>query len=235
MAHNANPAQNPAHLSASLAGLFPRGVLAAELRGPCDPALLYPQEAAHLGNAVAERCQEFAGGRVCARRVLAELGILDFPIKAAEDRQPQWPQAIVGSITHTTGFCAAVAAEKKLIAAIGIDSERAESVESKLWPGVCTAAEIDWLRGLPESQQAAAATLLFTAKEAFYKCQYPLVGERLSFHDATVEVPAWPAVRGAFTIHANCSIAIARHARLPLAGRYVFHEQFVTAGVAVPG
>lgn len=225
--------ENPALLSARLQTLFPPGTLAAELREAGDLGLLYPEEAVHLGNAVAVRRQQFAAGRLCARRVLAEFGILNFPLKAAEDRQPLWPENLVGSITHTDGFGAAVAADKESLAAVGIDSEVAGRVKAELWRSICTPGEIRWLQALPESQQAAAATLIFAAKEAFYKCQYPLVGEWLNFHDATIEVPQWGAAEGAMTIHANKSIAFAHRASLPLEGRFLFHEQFVTAGVAV--
>jgi 4'-phosphopantetheinyl transferase EntD len=226
-------ASNPAILSKDLANLFPPGALAAELRQPGDPALLYPEEAAHLGRAVSSRRQEFAAGRLCARRVLAEFGVLNFPIKAAEDRQPLWPANIVGSITHTDGFGAAVAAEKKLIAAIGLDSEVAGRVKAELWPSICTPGEIRWLKSLPESQHESAATVIFAAKEAFYKCQYPLTAEWLNFHDATVEMPAWSAQRGVFSIRANRSIAFDSLVTLPIEGHYLFHEQFVTAAVAI--
>jgi 4'-phosphopantetheinyl transferase EntD len=118
------------------------------------------------------------------------------------------------------------------MSAIGIDSEIAASVKPELWRGICTPAETAWLRSLPQTEQAAAATLIFSAKEAFYKCQYPLLGERLGFQDASVE-PAWGFGRGTFAIHVN-SIALPRHASLPLQGRYLFHQQFVTTGIALP-
>src|SRR5208282_3247294 len=102
---------NPAHLSVSLQSLFPAGVVGAELRAPGDASLLLPAEAEFLGRAVPKRVQEFAAGRLCARRALAEFGIVDFPVRTAHDRQPVWPEFLVGSITHTEGYCAAVVAE----------------------------------------------------------------------------------------------------------------------------
>ena len=42
-----------AHPSPLLAALFPADVCAAEQRQPGDPALLYPEEAAHLRQAIA--------------------------------------------------------------------------------------------------------------------------------------------------------------------------------------
>ena len=57
---------NPAVLSPDLLGLFPEGVVAAELRVPGDPSMLLPAEAADLRRAVPKRAQEFAAGRLCA-------------------------------------------------------------------------------------------------------------------------------------------------------------------------
>jgi 4'-phosphopantetheinyl transferase EntD len=225
---------NPAKLSTSLGELFPPGALVAELREPGDPAVLLPEETRCLKGAVQKRVQEFAAGRACAHLLLGEFGIDDFSIKVADDRRPLWPDTLVGSITHTSGFCAVVVAKKETLGAVGIDTEIAGSVKAQLWRGICTPSETAWLRSLPDDEQTAAATLIFSAKEAFYKCQYPLVRERLNFHDATVE-PAWGATRGGFKIHANRSIALARHAALPLQGEYLFHGEFVTTGIALPG
>lgn len=224
---------NPAKLSANLRSLFPPGALVAELRGPGDPKALLPDEADGLHRAVPKRAQEFAAGRLCARRLLSEFGIEDFPLKAAKDRQPLWPDSLVGSITHTAGFCAAVAARKNQTRALGIDSELAASVREELWRWICTPDETSWLRTLPPAEQSAAATLIFSAKEAFYKCQFPLVQERLVFHDASVDVGSW-AEQGTFEIRANRPIALARHATLPLQGRYLFHEEWITTGIALP-
>jgi 4'-phosphopantetheinyl transferase EntD len=224
---------NNAKLSLTLSSLFPAGALAAELREHGNPEWLFPQEAQFVAKAVLERVQEFSAGRACARVAMAEFGIRDFPLKMADDRQPIWPEELVGSITHTQGFCAAVAARKKEVAAIGMDCEVDGSVQTELWSAICTRRETGWLRSLPQAQQRSAATLIFTAKEAFYKCQYPLVRERLSFGDAWVEVLDWGKERGTYRIHGCRSIAIARHAELPAEGRYLFHGEFVTAGIAL--
>jgi len=79
-------------------------------------------------------------------------------------------------------------------------------------------------------------TLIFCAKEAFYKCQYFMVRERLSFADATVEAEGFDPVGGAggrFRVHATRKLAIARHGNLPMFGRYVIHDRFLSAGVAL--
>ena len=224
---------NPASLSACLCELFPQGALAAELRGRADPGALYPDEARHLQRAVPKRAEEFAAGRLCARLLLREFGINDFAIEVGTHRQPLWPEALVGSITHTTGFCAAVVAPKKCLRSVGIDTEITGSVKTELWRNICTPAETTWLGSLPKSEQLAAATLIFSAKEAFYKCQFALTQERLGFQDVSVALPEWGEKRGAFWISANRGIEVDLHAASPLQGRYLFHEQFVTSGMAL--
>ena len=224
---------NPASLSACLCELFPQGALAAELRGRADPGALYPDEARHLQRAVPKRAEEFAAGRLCARLLLREFGINDFAIEVGTHRQPLWPEALVGSITHTTGFCAAVVAPKKCLRSVGIDTEITGSVKTELWRNICTPAETTWLGSLPESEQLAAATLIFSAKEAFYKCQFALTQERLGFQDVSVALPEWGEKRGTFWISANLGIELDLHAASPLQGRYLFHEQFVTSGMAL--
>jgi 4'-phosphopantetheinyl transferase EntD len=224
---------NPASLSPRLCELFPRGAFTAELRGGGDPSALYPEEARYLQKAVRKRAEEFAAGRLCARLLLREFGIQKFAIEVGAHRQPLWPESLVGSITHTTGFCAAVAAPKECLRSVGIDTEITGSVKTELWRGICTPSETAWLRTLPDSEQLAAATLMFSAKEAFYKSQFPLTQERLGFHDVSVELPAWGEKRGTFRIIANCSIELERSAALPLQGQYLFHEQFITSAIAL--
>jgi len=230
-------AGNSLNLSPLLAALFPAGVVAVESREPGDPALLLPAEAAHLGRAVAKRVQEFAAGRLCVRRALHEYGIDQFPLRVAADRQPVWPEGFVGSITHTAGLCAAVVAESRTIAAVGIDSEIVGHVTPDIWSTICVAREADWVNSLRPSERAAAVTLIFSAKEAFYKCQYPLVAEWLDFHDVVIESESWGQRgqnAGPILIRATRRLRFEEHALLPIVGRYQFHEEFVSVGFALP-
>jgi 4'-phosphopantetheinyl transferase EntD len=224
---------NPASLSTSLRELFPPGALTAELRGGGDPGALYPDEARYLKKAVRKRAEEFAAGRLCARLLLSEFGIENFPIQVGAHRQPLWPETLVGSITHTTDFCAAVVAPKKSLRSVGLDTEIAGSVKLELWRSICTPAETAWLHSLPGPEQLGAATLIFSAKEAFYKCQFPVTQEYLGFQEVSVELPAWGEKRGLFKIVANRGIELETIAALPLPGQYLFHEQFITSAIAL--
>jgi len=224
--------------------MFPPAVAVAEMRETGDLAALLPAEAAYLGRAVPSRAREFAAGRQCARRALQELGIDQFPVRVAADRQPIWPDSIVGSITHTRGFCAAVVAQRKRILGIGIDTEAVVQPRAGLAARICVPAELDWVDSLPAAQRTAATLMIFSAKEAFYKCQYPLVGEWLDFNDVSIEALAWRgdsqpeepagAAPGDFLVRAMRPIAARHRAPMPVRGHYRFHEQFVSAGVLWP-
>ena len=76
-------------------------------------------------------------------------------------------------------------------------------------------------------------TLIFAAKEAFYKCQYPLTGEWLDFEDLHVRVDAWGPDRSLYEIQACRPLALANLMSLPVTGAYLFQDGFVTAGVAI--
>jgi 4'-phosphopantetheinyl transferase EntD len=114
-----------------------------------------------------------------------------------------------------------------------VDSEVLGGVAPDIWPTVCVPAELAWLESVPPAERAAAVTLVFSVKEAFYKCQYPVTAEWLNFDDLRVEPLHWGASRGAILIHANRSLKLADRVALPILGQYVFHEGFVTAGVAL--
>jgi len=61
-----------------------------------------------------------------------------------------------------------------------------------------------------------------------------LTRERLNFHDAVVESVTQPAPMGTFTIRPTRRIALEDQTILPLQGRYLFHREEVTAGIAIP-
>lgn len=218
----------------SIHSLFPQTVVIKDRRIPGDPADLHPAEAEHVVRAVPKRVAEFAAGRSCARAALAEFGVREFTLRAAPDRQPLWPERFIGSITHTTGFCAAAVAPRTSMLAIGLDTEIVGAPTPDIWPTIARGEELVWVRSLPVDEQPAAITLLFAAKEALYKCQYPLVGEWLDFHDLRVEAGGGGGSAGTFAVSATRSIKFARRVPLPVMGRYLFHENFVSAAVAVP-
>jgi 4'-phosphopantetheinyl transferase EntD len=100
----------------------------------------------------------------------------------------RWPEQVWGSITHADGLCAAVAARRAELAGIGIDAELRGRVTPKLWAHIASAREIAWFEAARDAALAnERATLLFSAKEAFYKAQFCLTRSFVGFHEVEVE------------------------------------------------
>ena len=137
----APPGLNPAGLAAALAGLFPPGVIAAELVGAAPVSRLTESELSAISHCAEKRIGDFAAGRLCARRALEQLGVHDYSLLSAPDRQPLWPQGLLGSITHTEGYSAAVVARGGPVRSVGVDSETIASVHEELWPRILGAPE----------------------------------------------------------------------------------------------
>jgi len=211
----------------------PQGVVAAELREPADAALLLPEERQSCSGFGSKRLEEFAAGRVCARRALAELGIIGFPLPADDDRRPCWPRDVAGSITHTTGFCGAVVAGRDRFNAIGLDAEQIARVTDDIWPQICVPEELASLRSRPQQEWTRFAAIIFSAKESFYKCQYDVTKRWLEFHDIAVEIDDESETGGVFTIHPSRGLALAGMETAPLNGRFRIAGDLVLAGIAL--
>jgi 4'-phosphopantetheinyl transferase EntD len=145
---------------------------------------LFPEERSHIARAVDKRRAEFGTARVCARRALARLGFEPEPLVPSEDRAPRWPAGIVGSITHTKGYCSVVVARAEHCRSVGLDAEQDVPLAEGLIEKICTPAERAFLR----ERAAGDAIVYFAAKEAYYKCQYPLTKSYLDFQDVELEV-----------------------------------------------
>ncbi|HEU5181867.1 MAG TPA: 4'-phosphopantetheinyl transferase superfamily protein [Candidatus Polarisedimenticolia bacterium] len=211
--------------------LLPAEVRIRKLSEEVDPALLYPEEAACIAAAVPARRREFAQGRLCARRALADLEIRHFPLLAGKDRAPIWPPGVVGSLTHCGGICAAAVARADRIAGVGIDIESAEPLGDDLLRLVCVPAERARLDASPESSRGLRAKLLFSAKESVFKCFHPLTGVFLDFLDCEITIDD----------DAGDFIAVLSHPQLPetlrgtdLRGRFARDSRHLFTGIACP-
>ncbi len=224
---------NRPRTSPLLEGIFDRAVVTAELWGPGDAALLHPAEAALTTGFVRKRLGEFSGGRLCARYALRAVGVAA-PVLMATDRSPQWPPSVVGSISHTSDYCCAVVAPASTFAAIGVDAEIVGRVSADLDSLVFTSAERALLAGLTARERSRASTVIFSAKEAFYKCQYPLTQRWLDFQDVSVHIVTTDMATGRFTVaraagHEPLPMTIP----LPLTGHFAIAEELVVTGLTL--
>jgi len=133
-----------------------------------------------------KRQREFLLGRRCASQLLIEQGVFQ-PVEVNQDRSPAWPDGMAGSISHSDGWTIAAVASAEVASSLGVDtepfmlSETAQLIASD----VATADEIELVKaqGLDAT---SALTLIFSAKESFYKCWYPVTKQFLEFHDVAV-------------------------------------------------
>jgi enterobactin synthetase component D len=159
-----------------------------------DASALHQLERLHplpdrLQRAVLKRQVEFLVGRVCAQHAVEALtGQKPASIPLQPDRAPAWPPGIVGAITHTAGYAAALVAQNTHYRGIGIDCEAIIMPENlNLQKHICVANELEALRAVhghwrPEK----LLTLIFSAKESLFKCLYPQVQAYFGFSAARV-------------------------------------------------
>jgi len=209
--------------------LFPAGVAGAELVRLEDAGPLLGAERASIAGAAAPRALEFAAGRHCAREALRALGCEPVPVLRREDRQPAWPPGIVGSISHASGYCGAVVARSSTCLGLGFDVEEWGRMRPALWRRIATPREIEWLRAQGDLG-ARWATLLFSAKEAFYKAQYPSSATFLGFQAAAFHA----AGSGRFEIELLRDVPAVGRAGARFAGRYATDAERCYTGICLP-
>lgn len=143
----------------------------------------FPEECMHLADAAPHRVNEFLTGRQCARAALASQGVDAVAIMADADGVPVWPKAWHGSITHSRGLCTAVVGAESRYAYLGLDLEKTNRLSEAAMKRVVHVDEAAWVAG-----DQSRGSLLFSAKEAFYKAQFPQWRFPGNFHDLVLEV-----------------------------------------------
>jgi 4'-phosphopantetheinyl transferase EntD len=195
------------------------GCFGADVKDAGQDVQLRPLEVAHVADAAPKRRRDFALGRFCAHAALVQMG-RDIPaILMAASGTPAWPDGVVGSITHTRGYAAALVAPQDRFRAIGIDAERIGGVTEALMPRLFEATEREWLMALDAENRAVALTIFFSAKEAFYKA-FSSEMANLPFRDMHVEMQG-----DGFTV---------RHGGRTVQGRLAVQGDLVVTAVIAP-
>lgn len=155
---------------------------------PGDSGLPTPALPERLAGATGLRQQEYLAGRRCAAEALRMLGDAHWMVEIGTGAagEPLWPAGYTGSITHTRGVAWSVVARSEDAAGIGldlevlVDADRAARV-SRLVLHAC-----ETRLKAPGFGPSAVFTVAFSAKEALFKCLYPLVRRRFDYRDAAV-------------------------------------------------
>ncbi len=152
----------------SLERMLPSGVgsFADQIKDG-EESFEYPEEGRHLFKAVLKRRNEFIAGRRCAREALAQIGIESCALVPDENRVPKWPTGVVGSISHSVGLCCAIAAHADNKACLGVDIETTTRISRGVIKRVVHPLEADFVGNDP-----GRGSLIFSAKEAFFKAQF---------------------------------------------------------------
>jgi 4'-phosphopantetheinyl transferase EntD len=213
--------------------LLPATVVAVEAFDDTADAALFPTEEDVLGNSVERRRREFATGRRCARAALAGLGFPPAPILPGPHREPRWPEGIVGSITHCTGYRAAAVARAQAIASVGIDAEPNEPLPPDVFDEIALPVERTHLAArLAVDPGVRWDRLLFSAKESVYKTWFPLTGRWLDFQSADVLVESTGTFTARFLVEGPSlpdGTVITR-----LTGNWAVSEGLILTAIAVP-
>lgn len=148
---------------------------------------LTEREALLVAKAIDKRKREFATGRHLARQALAHFGVHDAELMNHTDRAPIWPEPVHGSISHCDTR-AVVAVMPKHAGTVGIDIEHRQELKRDLWKSVFLEREVASLDAMESSIRGRMALVLFSAKEALYKAQYPLTQTYMGFHELEVRL-----------------------------------------------
>lgn len=152
-------------------------------------SVLLEEEITAIASSVPKRRAEFATVRDCARRAMSRLGQHAVPILPGPNREPQWPQGIVGSLTHCEGYRAAAVAFAAKFSSIGIDVELNAPLPDGVASLVTTAKETLMLSQIMKKPgDICWDRLLFSAKESIYKAWFPLARRWLDFTECELSI-----------------------------------------------
>jgi 4'-phosphopantetheinyl transferase EntD len=173
-------------LPAPNGGVFPLSLLTIDVDGYTDGlfdayGIAMPPT---IARSVAKRRAEYLHGRLAARHALARFGLAHVQVGIGDQRQPLWPEGIIGSISHNRRQAGALALDGRVHGAVGIDLEHLVPADmcDTLWQTVVTPCEQAYLRELSAVQPLESLlTVVFSAKESFFKAAFPMVRRYFDF------------------------------------------------------
>lgn len=174
------------------------------------------------------RKAEFIAGRFCAHKILKSLGITCENISSNEDRTPDWPLYTLGSITHSENYVSVSISNNPNILGLGRDSEFifSKMVAKKLGPLIAQNSELDLIKGLKKEE---FISLIYSAKESFYKAVYPIAKTPFYFDDVLIlEID-----ESHFQIKAKKNLGGFFKAEQIFNGEFIFSDGLVHTGIIV--
>ena len=142
-----------------------------------------------LEGATQARRREIIAGRVLAHRLMEQSGYNVAPVTRHITGAPLWPAGLCGSIAHSSNLIAIALAPISSMRSVGIDIEDGRD----LGEAMSDVADEDEERTMISlglaSDTAGASRVLFSAKEALFKCQSPITGDvDLTFEEIRLQM-----------------------------------------------
>ena len=163
---------------------------------------------------------------------MTALGLPATPVPAAPNRAPVWPTGLIGTITHTRGYCAAAVARRTDLRAVGHGRRAAPGTRTGVRRMILRPEEADRLARLPAG--VSWPVVVFSAKETVYKVWHPVVGSWLDFLDATVELDPDTGVFTARIDPARVAAATVADPPSVVTGRFVIEDDLVRTAAVLP-
>jgi len=189
---------------------------------------LSQQELALIDNAIDKRAREFSTGRHCAHLAMQQLGLAPAPLLKGSQREPLWPKGIVGSISHCRDLAGAVVAKQSCLQSVGLDVENRKQLDPRIARHVCTADESAWLDAQAPDMRQLSLLVIFSLKEAVFKCVYQASGVALRFRQCQL-VPDFETG----TAKAELAIDVADTAPAHCQLRFCYNQHHVFSGAAL--
>lgn len=209
--------------------ILPDWVFVTEVFG-IDQEVMFDEEALLVASSIPERRAEFLTGRRCAHLALSKLGVTSQPILRGTNREPLWPEGVVGSITHCGDYCAAAVAYSHGERWIGIDAEPNEPLPPGILDLIASPKEIELVAGamktIPNWDR-----LIFSAKESVYKAWYPCV--QTGFDASSYSVEFSPDSSCFDVDFSGPGLNEARRAGTRFSGRYLVSADMILTSVVV--
>ena len=159
----------------------------ADLLAACDLEALVPE----LPGASPRRRRAFLAGRLCAEMALREASGASAHVARHADGDPVWPEGWCGAIAHGEHLAIAAVTPRSRANGLGIDVERCVDASAR--------AAVEQVCSTPAERRAIAAsaapeafaTLVFSAKESYYKAVFPTIRAFVDFHEVELAEVDW--------------------------------------------
>jgi 4'-phosphopantetheinyl transferase EntD len=178
---------------------------------------LMQEELVCIADAAERRRNTFSSGRAAARAALSQAGLPPGALPGNNDGSVQWPEGVIGSLTHTNDWAIAAVAMPAMSEAdcLGVDLEQIQPLQAGVLKLIATDVERAEIDEVPNKHWLAVA--LFSMKESVYKCLRPSFGQFFGFQDVEIRnlASGRPSIRFlSDALQAHCN---AEHTELRMA------------------